>query len=246
MPDTKCILITGATRGIGHATAIQAAKQGWTLILNGRDEKRLSQIKEELELQYGATVHTVAYDVTDIDAVKLAFMWIKKNVGQLAAVVNNAGIMDDALIGMLKPVQLQRTLEVNTSAAIYHMQFASRLMAKQKSGSIINVSSIMGRFGNAGQLAYSASKAALIGATYSAAKELAPLNIRVNAVAPGFIETDLTNGYADETKQQTLSKIKMGRAGQAEEVANVIMFLASDAASYVTGQVIGVDGGMVV
>lgn len=242
----KSILITGATRGIGYATAVKAAQQRWTVILNGRDEERLIEVKEQLEMLYGATVHTVAYDVTDVDAVKRAFMWIKKNVGQLDTVVNNAGIMDDALIGMLKPEQLQRTLEVNTSAAIYHMQFASRVMAKQKRGSIINVSSIMGRFGNAGQLAYSASKAALIGATYAAAKELAPAGIRVNAVAPGFIETDLTNDYSDDVKQQTIAQIKMGRAGQAEEVANVILFLASDAASYVTGQVIGVDGGMVV
>lgn len=243
---SKSILITGATRGIGYVTAVKAAQQRWTVMLNGRDEKRLAEVKEHLEMLYSATVHIVAYDVTDVDAVKQAFIWIKKNVGQLDVVVNNAGIMDDALIGMLKPEQLQRTLEVNISAAIYHMQFASRVMAKQKSGSIINVSSIMGRFGNAGQIAYSASKAALIGATYAAAKELAPNGIRVNAVAPGFIETDLTNEYSDEMKQQTIAQIKMGRAGQAEEVANVILFLASDAASYVTGQVIGVDGGMVV
>lgn len=241
----KTMLITGATRGIGYATAIKAAQQRWTVVLNGRDEIRLTEVKEQLEA-YGATVHTIAYDVTDVDAVKQAFIWIKKNVGQLDAVVNNAGIMDDALLGMLKPEQLQKTFDVNTSAAIYHMQFASRVMAKQKSGSIINVSSIMGRFGNAGQIAYSASKAALIGATYATAKELAPNGIRVNAVAPGFIETDLTNEYSDEMKQQTIAQIKMGRAGQAEEVANVILFLASDAASYVTGQVIGVDGGMVV
>lgn len=242
----KKILITGSTRGIGYAIAKKMAQQCWTVILNGRDSDRLEEIKEELETLYRVTVHTIAYDVSDVDAVKQAFMWIKKNIGKLDVVVNNAGIMDDALIGMLKPKQLQKMFEVNTSAAIYHMQFASRLMAKQKSGSIINVSSIIGRFGNAGQLAYSASKAALIGATYSAAKELAPLNIRVNAVAPGFIETDLTNNYTDEVKRQTIAQIKMGRAGQAEEVANVILFLASDAASYVTGQVIGVDGGMVI
>lgn len=241
----KSILITGATRGIGYATAVKAAQQNWTVVLNGRDEERLTEVKEQLET-YGAIVHTIAYDVTDVDAVKQAFMWIKKNVGQLDAVVNNAGIMDDALLGMLKPEQLQKTFDVNTSAAIYHMQFASRVMAKQKSGAIVNVSSIMGRFGNAGQVAYSASKAALIGATYAAAKELAPVGIRVNAVAPGFIETDLTNDYSQDIKQQTIAQIKMGRPGQAEEVANVILFLASDAASYVTGQVIGVDGGMVV
>ena len=242
----KSILITGATRGIGYATALKAAQQRWTVILNGRDTERLAEVKEELEMLYGVTVHTIAYDVSEVDAVKQAFMWIKKNVGKLDVVVNNAGIMDDALIGMLKPEQLQKTLEVNTNGAIYHIQFASRVMAKQKSGSIINVSSIIGRFGNTGQLAYSASKAALIGATYSAAKELASLNIRVNAVAPGFIETDLTNDYSDELKKQTIAQIKMGRAGSAEEVANVILFLASDVASYVTGQVIGVDGGMVV
>lgn len=243
---SKSIFITGSTRGIGLATAQKAAEQGWTIVLNGRNEEQLQAVKANLEQQYKVTVYVVAYDVTDSVAVKQAFMWIKKNLGQLDVVVNNAGIMDDALIGMLKPEQLQNTFDVNTSAAIYHMQFASRVMAKQKSGSIINVSSIMGRFGNAGQIAYSASKAALIGATYAAAKELASIGIRVNAVAPGFIETDLTNNYSNEIKQQTIAQIKMGRAGQAEEVANVIMFLASDAASYVTGQVIGVDGGMVV
>lgn len=241
----KTILITGATRGIGYATAVQAAKQQWTVILNGRNEVRLAEIKDELSI-YGTAVHTLRYDVSDIDEIKNAFIWIKKNVGKLDAVVNNAGNMEDALLGMVKPEQVQKTFDVNTSAVIYHMQYASRLMAKQKSGSIINVSSIMGRFGNAGQVVYSSSKAALIGATYAAAKELAQLNIRVNAVAPGFIETDLTKKYSKEVKEDTISQIKMGRAGKAEEVANVILFLASSAASYVTGQIIGVDGGMIV
>lgn len=240
------VLITGSTRGIGYATAVQAAKQGYTVILNGRDKHQLVAIKGELEKLYKVVVYILPYDVTDLDAVKQAFIWIKKNVGRLDILVNNAGVMEDSLLGMLRPDQLQKMLDVNVKAAIYHMQFASRAMTKQKYGSIINVSSIMGRFGNTGQIAYSASKAALLGATYSAAKELAPLNIRVNAIAPGFIETDLTNGYTDKAKQQTIEQIKMGRAGKAEEVANVIMFLASDASSYVTGQVIGVDGGMVI
>lgn len=246
MLKEKVMFITGATRGIGYATAIQAAKQRWTLILNGRDEARLQEIKEELVSLYSTTVHISSYDVCDIDSIKKAFMWIKKNVGQLDAVVNNAGILDDALLGMINEKQVSNTLAVNTEAVIYHMQYASRLMMKQKSGSIVNVSSIIGRVGNTGQTVYGASKAAVIGATYSAAKELAPYNIRVNAVAPGFIETDMTKQLSQEKYEQRLSEIKMGRIGTAEEVANVILFLASDYSSYVTGQVIGVDGGMVI
>lgn len=243
--STKVIFITGATRGIGYATARLAAMQRWTVILHGRDEERLRVIQEELTA-FGATVYHLAYDVSDLDAIKKAFMWIKKNVGQLDAVVNNAGILDDALLGMVNQKQVSQTLAVNTEAVIYHMQYASRLMMKQKSGSIVNVSSIIGRVGNAGQTVYGASKAAVIGATYSAAKELAPYNIRVNAVAPGFIETDMTKQLSQEKFNQRISEIKMGRIGNPEEVANTILFLASDLSSYVTGQVIGVDGGMVI
>lgn len=242
----KTIFITGATRGIGYATAIQAAKQRWTLILNGRDKTRLQEIKKELEDSYGITVHILVYDVRDTDAIKKAFMWIKKNIDHLDAVVNNAGILDDALLGMINQQQVSNTLGINTEAVIYHMQYASRLMIKQRHGAIVNVSSIIGRVGNEGQTVYGASKAAVIGATYSAAKELAHYNIRVNAVAPGFIETDMTNQLQDDKFQERLTEIKMGRIGKAKEVANVILFLASDLASYVTGQVIGVDGGMVI
>jgi len=241
----KVILITGATRGIGYATAKLAAMQRWTVILQGRDEERLLEIEEEFSA-YGTTVHHLTYDVTDLNAIKKAFMWIKKEIGRLDALVNNAGILDDALLGMISEKQVSQTFGVNIEAVIYHMQYASRLMMKQKHGSIINVSSIIGRVGNAGQTVYSASKAAVIGATYSAAKELAPYNIRVNAVAPGFIETDMTKQLPKEKFEQRLSEIKMGRIGKPEEVANVILFLASDLSSYVTGQVIGVDGGMVI
>lgn len=241
----KVILITGATRGIGYATAKLAAMQRWTVILQGRDEERLLEIEEEFSA-YGATVYHLTYDVTDLNAIKKAFMWIKKEIGRLDALVNNAGILDDALLGMISEKQVSQTFGVNIEAVIYHMQYASRLMMKQKHGSIINVSSIIGRVGNAGQTVYGASKAAVIGATYSAAKELAPYNIRVNAVAPGFIETDMTKQLPKEKFEQRLSEIKMGRIGKPEEVANVILFLASDLSSYVTGQVIGVDGGMVI
>lgn len=243
---SKSIFITGATRGIGYATAVEAAKQGWTLILNGRDEARLAEIKAELASIYGTEVHTLHYGVSVAEEIKKAFMWIKKNVGQLDALVNNAGVLDDALLGMIQEKQITQTLSINVEAVLYHMQYASRLMMSQKSGSIINVSSIMGRFGNAGQTVYSASKAAVIGATYSAAKELGPNQIRVNAVAPGFIDTDMTKSLTDEKYEQRLAQIKMNRIGKPEEVANVILFLASDLSSYVTGQVIGVDGGMVI
>lgn len=241
----KTILITGASRGIGYATARLATMHQWTVILHGRDEEQLKKVQEELTT-FGASVYRLTYDVTNVDEIKKAFMWIKKNVGQLDAVVNNAGILDDALLGMVNEKQVSQTLAVNTEAVIYHMQYASRLMMKQKSGSIVNVSSIIGRVGNAGQTVYGASKAAVIGATYSAAKELASYNIRVNAVAPGFIETDMTKQLSDEKFEQRLTEIKMGRIGKPEEVANAILFLASDLSSYITGQVIGVDGGMVI
>ncbi|MCM3389795.1 SDR family oxidoreductase [Ureibacillus chungkukjangi] len=244
--QNKTVFITGSTRGIGRATAKICAAHGATLILHGRDEAVLGELKEEIKSQYDVEVYTVTYDVRNTEEIKKAFMWIKKNVGHLDILVNNAGVLDDALLGMVNEKQVSNTFGVNIEAVIYHMQYASRLMMKQKSGSIINVSSIIGRTGNAGQTVYGASKAAVIGATYSAAKELAPNNIRVNAVAPGFIETDMTKQLPEEKFVQRLTEIKMGRIGKAEEVANTILFLASDMSSYVTGQVIGVDGGMVI
>lgn len=244
--ENKTILITGSTRGIGRATAKICAAQGANVILQGRNKEALAQLKEEIKNQFKVEVYTLSYDVLDTDEIKKAFMWIKKEIGSLDALVNNAGVLDDALLGMINEKQFSNTFDINIKAVIYHMQYASRLMMKQKHGSIVNVSSIIGRVGNAGQTVYGASKAAVIGATYSAAKELAPYNIRVNAVAPGFIDTDMTKQLPKEKFEQRLSEIKMGRIGKPEEVANIILFLASDLSSYVTGQVIGVDGGMVI
>jgi len=195
--------------------------------------------------KHNCEVHTACYDVRDIEAIKKAFSWIKKEFGQLNVLVNNAGVLDDALLGMIDQKQIQTTFATNIEGVIHHMQYAARLM-KKNGGSIVNVSSIIGRTGNTGQTVYSASKAAVIGASYSAAKELAPHGIRVNAVAPGFIDTDMTKQLSEEKYAERLKEIKMGRIGKAEEVANTIWFLGSDLSTYVTGQVIGVDGGMVI
>ncbi|MHA6481261.1 SDR family NAD(P)-dependent oxidoreductase [Paenibacillus sp. strain BS8-2] len=246
MLKNKISLITGASRGIGYATAVQFAKHGATLVLNGTSQKRLAHVREQLQVEYAIDVHILPYDVRNSTEIKDAFLWIKKNLGRLDVLVNNAGILDDALLGMINEKQMTDTFSINVEAVIYHMQFASRLMTRQQSGSIINVSSIIGRTGNAGQVVYASSKAAIIGATYSASKELGPYNIRVNAVAPGFIDTDMTKQLSDDKYAQRLSEIKMNRIGKPEEVANTILFLASDLSSYVTGQVIGVDGGMVI
>ncbi|SOB91283.1 3-oxoacyl-[acyl-carrier protein] reductase [Ureibacillus xyleni] len=244
--ENTIVFITGSTRGIGRATATICASYGATLILHGRDEDTLAQLKAEITNQFEAEIYTIAYDVRDSEQIKKAFTWIKKNVGHLDVLINNAGVLDDALLGMVNEKQVSNTFGVNVEAVIFHMQYASRLMMKQKFGSIVNVSSIIGKTGNTGQTVYGASKAAVIGATYSAAKELAPYNIRVNAVAPGFIDTDMTKQLSEDKYQQRLTEIKMGRIGKPEEVANVILFLASELSSYVTGQVIGVDGGMVI
>ncbi|HIW34700.1 MAG TPA: SDR family oxidoreductase [Candidatus Paenibacillus intestinavium] len=245
MLTNKNIFITGSTRGIGRATAIVCAAHGANLILHGRDMAGLDNLREEIISQYGVTVYILAYDVRDTSEIKNAFVWIKKNVGQLDVLVNNAGVLEAALLGMVHEQQMSNTFAINIEAVIYHMQFASRLMTRQKQGSIINMSSIIGRSGDIGQVVYGSSKAAVIGATYSAAKELGSHNIRVNVVAPGFIDTDMTKELSEEKYAQRLSGITMNRFGKPEEVANTILFLASDLSSYVTGQVIGVDGGIV-
>jgi len=246
MLNNKVAFITGASRGIGRQTAIQFAGQGAIVVINGQNEQALQQVQAEISQQLQTEVHILPYNISDAQGTKHAFQWIKKNLGRLDVLVNNAGILDDGLLGMINHERMSHTFAVNTEAVITHMQYAARLMMPHKCGSIINVSSIMGRYGEVGQVVYSSSKAAIIGATYSAAKELAPHNIRVNAVAPGFIETAMVQGLSEEARNKRIEQIKMKRAGTPEEVANTILFLASDLSSYVTGQVIGVDGGMVV
>jgi len=242
----KIALITGATRGIGRAIAEVYAKNGATIILNARDKKKAKSISNELSEKYGVATHVVLFDVANYDEVKSGFKEIFRITKKLDIAVNNAGILDDALIGMVTHSQIEKTFGINTFGVLYVAQYAARLMSRNRSGSIINISSIIGTNGNEGQAVYGGSKAAVIGITKSLAKELAPNNIRVNAIAPGFIDTDMTRSLPKDKYEQRLDSIKMGRIGKPEDIANTALYLASDLSSYVTGQIIGVDGGMLI
>lgn len=242
----KRVLITGATRGIGLAIAERFAAEGASLYLNGRDGPRVSQLAERLSREFGVACAPLPFDVADPEAVKAAFRELFVQTKVLDVLVNNAGILDDALIGMVTSAQIERTFASNSFSVLYCSQYAARMMQRNGGGSIINLSSIIGRVGNAGQAVYGGSKAAVIGMTQSLAKELAIQQIRVNAIAPGFIDTDMAHSLSEEKFQQRLDSIAMGRIGSADEVAKVALFLASDLSSYVTGQVLGVDGGMLI
>lgn len=245
--EGKICFVTGSTRGIGWAVAREFARQGATVILNARHAgEALELCRQQLSTDFSIPVVGLSADVTDINAVKSCYKEIFKQFKRLDVLVNNAGILQDALLGMISDETIRLVIDTNLIGSLHHMQEASRLMGRAKSGSIINLSSIIGRFGNEGQTVYAASKAGVIGMTLAAAKELAPKNIRVNAVAPGFIDTDMTRNLPPDKRQQRLAGIRMNRMGTAEEVAQVIAFLASDMASYITGQVLGVDGGMII
>lgn len=242
----KRVLITGAGRGIGLAIARQFAAQGAELWLNGRDEQAITRMAEALGVEFGVPCMPLCFDVADPQAVKQAFQQLFGQTRQLDVLVNNAGVLDDALLGMVQQQQIERTFATNSYSTLYCSQYAARLMQRSGGGSIINMASIIGRVGNAGQAVYAGSKAAVIGITQSLAKELAASQIRVNAIAPGFIDTDMARSLPPAKFDERVASIAMGRIGTPDEVASVALFLASDLSRYVTGQVIGVDGGMLI
>lgn len=230
-------LVTGATRGIGLAAARRLAEEGVTVVVNGTDDAAARERAAELGGE------ALAFDVSDAAAVQAAAREVFKRHKRLDVLVNNAGVLEDALLGVIQP---ERVFAINAIGVLNVMQACARLIARGGGGSIVNVASIIGVVGNAGQVAYGGSKAAVIGMTRSAAKELAPQGVRVNAVAPGFIDTDMTRALPAEIFAERVASVGLGRAGTPEEVADAIAFLASDRARYITGQVLGVDGGMVI
>ncbi|WP_298864821.1 SDR family NAD(P)-dependent oxidoreductase [uncultured Sulfitobacter sp.] len=235
----KTALITGSTRGIGAGIAALMADAGATVWIAGRDLDRAQAVADTLK---GA--QAVVLDVSDAASVKAAISGLRKQAGQLDVLVNNAGIMHPAMIAMTREDDLDAMMQTNIKGAFLCAQLASRLMSAKKSGSIINVASIMGAQGAAGFSAYAATKAAVIGMTRAMAKEMAPHNVRVNALAPGFIETDLTADIEGDARESALAGIGMGRFGTVADVAAAALFLAAPASAYVTGQVLGVDGAM--
>jgi 3-oxoacyl-[acyl-carrier protein] reductase len=242
--ENKTAVVTGASRGIGKAVALKLASMGANIVLNYRSSvKSVEEVVEEIRSMGGNAV-AVQGDVSSFDEAAKIIKAAVENFGSLDILVNNAGITKDGLLARMKEEDFDSVIETNLKGTFNCIRHATPIMMKQRSGKIINMTSIVGVAGNAGQMNYAASKAGVIGMTKSAAKELASRGITVNAIAPGFIQTDMTDALSDKVKEELLSGIPLKRLGQVEEIADLAAFLASDSASYITGQVININGGM--
>jgi 3-oxoacyl-[acyl-carrier protein] reductase len=240
----KVALVTGASRGLGRAIAIALAQKGASIAAVARSEDALKETVEAIRA-FGGTVEAYAADVASEASVDAAVEKIAARFQHIDVLVNNAGVTRDGLLMRMKSDDWDAVLDTNLKGAFHLVKPVARLMVRQRSGRIVNISSVIGLIGNAGQANYAASKAGLIGFTKSVAKEFASRNITCNVVCPGFIETDMTRDLGDEVRKKLLERIPLQRLGQPEDVAGTVAFLCSPAASYMTGQILTVDGGMV-
>ena len=242
--ENKIAVVTGAGRGIGRGIALALAREGAMVVVNYNGSKeRAEEVVRTIE-EAGGKAAAIQCNISDFEAAKEFFANVVKEYGKIDILVNNAGITKDNLIMRMSEEEFDKVIEVNLKGAFNCMKHVSRIMLKQKSGHIINMSSVSGVMGNAGQVNYCASKAGIIGMTKSLARELGSRGITVNAIAPGFIETEMTDVLPEDVKENLLASIPLKRMGQTKDIAETVAFLASDKAAYITGQTISVDGGM--
>jgi 3-oxoacyl-[acyl-carrier protein] reductase len=243
--DGKTALVTGASRGIGRAIALRLAEEGAAVAINYAGNAAKAEEVKNLIASKGGKAITIQADVADAAAAEAMVKEVKETFGKIDILVNNAGITRDGLLMRMKEEDFDAVIDTNLKGIFHCTKAVTKFMMKQRYGRIVNMASVVGLTGNAGQTNYAAAKAGVIGFSKSAAKELASRGITVNMVAPGFIGTDMTAGLPDKVKESMEAAIPLGRMGEPEDVADAVLFLASDNASYITGQVVNVDGGMV-
>ena len=244
--ENKIAVVTGAGRGIGRGIALALAREGAMVVVNYNGSKeRAEEVVRTIE-EAGGKAAAIQCNISDFEAAKEFFANVVKEYGKIDILVNNAGITKDNLMMKMSEEEFQSVIQTNLAGTFHGVKFVTRPMMKQRQGRIINIASVSGVIGNMGQANYSASKAGVIGLTKAAAKELASRNITVNAVAPGFVATEMIDVLSDSVKEAAVATIPLGRFGEVEDIAETVVFLASDKAKYITGQVICVDGGIAI